>query len=393
MTRPRVFFYVQHLLGIGHLRRAAAITRALERHGLTVAFVAGGEPVPGLDLGGADVIQLPPARAGDSGFGSIVDDAGRPIDDAWRERRRASAAGRIRTLCAGSRADRALSFRAPALSLRTAAAARCGRGTTTTADNPLFRPRYPRQQKRSAADRRDRRYHPPSLRSGARAWRSPADRIRRHLCGRRRDRRPVALHRLCRRRIRRRPATAGRGGRDPGVGRRRRGRRPSSAGSHRCAPVDARGRPTLAADRRPQSARAGLSSLGGERAARTSRSNAFAPISRRCCGIAVCRYRRPATTRSWNCWRPARARSSFPLPRAARRSSPCGRGCWPIAASSRSSTPETLTPESLAAGIDAADRGARPIVSFNMSGADGTARAIIDAIERQKHEWVGRACR
>ena len=90
MTSPRVFFYVQHLLGIGHLRRAAAITRALRRHGLTVAFVAGGEPVAGLDLGGADLIQLPPARAGDSGFGSIVDTAGRPIDDAWRDRRRAA---------------------------------------------------------------------------------------------------------------------------------------------------------------------------------------------------------------------------------------------------------------------------------------------------------------
>src|SRR5262245_33277806 len=90
MTRARVFFYVQHLLGIGHLRRAAAITRALERHGLAVAFVAGGEPVPGLDLGGAAVIPLPPARAGDSGFNSIVDADGRPIDDAWRARRRSA---------------------------------------------------------------------------------------------------------------------------------------------------------------------------------------------------------------------------------------------------------------------------------------------------------------
>jgi predicted glycosyltransferase len=90
MTSPRVFFYVQHLLGIGHLRRAAAITRALERHGLSVAFVAGGEPVRGLDLGGADLVQLPPARAGDSGFGSIVDNTGRPIDDAWRHRRRSA---------------------------------------------------------------------------------------------------------------------------------------------------------------------------------------------------------------------------------------------------------------------------------------------------------------
>jgi predicted glycosyltransferase len=90
MSRPRVFFYVQHLLGIGHLRRAAAIARGLERHGLAVVFVSGGEPVSNLDLGDAERVQLPPARAGDSGFGSIIDAAGRPIDDAWRSRRRAA---------------------------------------------------------------------------------------------------------------------------------------------------------------------------------------------------------------------------------------------------------------------------------------------------------------
>jgi len=88
MTRPRIFFYVQHLLGIGHLRRAAAIARGLERHGLAVVFVSGGEPVADLDLGQAEIVQLPPARAGDSRFGSIVDADGRPIDDAWRARRR-----------------------------------------------------------------------------------------------------------------------------------------------------------------------------------------------------------------------------------------------------------------------------------------------------------------
>jgi predicted glycosyltransferase len=47
--------------------------------------------------------------------------------------------------------------------------------------------------------------------------------------------------------------------------------------------------------------------------------------------------------------------------------------------------PEALTPARLAAGIDAADRSARPAVAFDMAGADGTARAIIDAIERQIH--------
>lgn len=84
----RVFFYVQHLLGIGHLRRAAAIARALVAAGAEVIFVSGGEPVPKIDLGGADLVQLPAARAADSGFSAIIDDAGEPIDDAWQAERR-----------------------------------------------------------------------------------------------------------------------------------------------------------------------------------------------------------------------------------------------------------------------------------------------------------------
>lgn len=84
----RVFFYVQHLLGIGHLRRAAALSRALVAAGAEVAFVSGGEPVPALDLGGARLIQLPPASAGDAGFSKIIDEQGQPIDEAWQARRR-----------------------------------------------------------------------------------------------------------------------------------------------------------------------------------------------------------------------------------------------------------------------------------------------------------------
>jgi len=83
----RVFFYVQHLLGIGHLRRAAAVARALVAAGAEVTFVSGGEPVPGIDLGGARLVQLPPASAADSSFSAIIDAAGRPIDAAWQEAR------------------------------------------------------------------------------------------------------------------------------------------------------------------------------------------------------------------------------------------------------------------------------------------------------------------
>jgi predicted glycosyltransferase len=88
MKKPLVFFYVQHLLGIGHLRRAATIARAVEESGMAVAFVSGGEPVAGLEIGGAKLIQLPPARSGDSGFGRIVDEHGAAVSESWWDRRR-----------------------------------------------------------------------------------------------------------------------------------------------------------------------------------------------------------------------------------------------------------------------------------------------------------------
>lgn len=87
--RPRVLFYVQHLLGIGHQKRAATLTRAMEAAGLAVTFVSGGEPVRGLDTGMAEFVQLPPCRAVDKYFKVLVDSAGNKIDEAWKQRRTA----------------------------------------------------------------------------------------------------------------------------------------------------------------------------------------------------------------------------------------------------------------------------------------------------------------
>lgn len=88
MTAPRILLYVQNLLGIGHLRRAAAVARALDAAGMKVAFVTGGMPVPHLPVGGSDWVQLPPVRTRDNDFKVLVDEADRPIDDAFRETRR-----------------------------------------------------------------------------------------------------------------------------------------------------------------------------------------------------------------------------------------------------------------------------------------------------------------
>jgi predicted glycosyltransferase len=87
MTAPRVMVYVQHLLGIGHQMRAAAIIRAMQAGGMEVTCVSGGEAGGMPDLGGARLIQLPPVRAADATFTRLVDSQGREIDDALREMR------------------------------------------------------------------------------------------------------------------------------------------------------------------------------------------------------------------------------------------------------------------------------------------------------------------
>lgn len=88
MSGNRVFFYVQHLLGIGHQRRGATLTRAMQDSGLDVTYVSGGHQIPNLDLGGADLVQLPATRAVDLYFKLLVDENDEPIDDDWRARRR-----------------------------------------------------------------------------------------------------------------------------------------------------------------------------------------------------------------------------------------------------------------------------------------------------------------
>ena len=91
MSKRRAFFYVQHLLGIGHLKRALTLARATAAAGLDVTLASGGLPVPELAQdgkpGGVQFVQLPAASAADLTFKSLVDADGRKIDDAWKRRR------------------------------------------------------------------------------------------------------------------------------------------------------------------------------------------------------------------------------------------------------------------------------------------------------------------
>jgi predicted glycosyltransferase len=83
----KIFFYVQHLLGIGHLRRAATLAQAFEKAGLQVTLASGGRPVEGYR-----VLQLPPASS-DAEFKQLLDENGNPVDEAWKRRRREALLG------------------------------------------------------------------------------------------------------------------------------------------------------------------------------------------------------------------------------------------------------------------------------------------------------------
>ncbi len=84
----RVLFWVQHLLGTGHLRRALSLTRAMAAQGLQVTLASGGPPTAWPAPPGVRLVQLAAVRAADLRFSQLVDARGRPVDAAFMTRRR-----------------------------------------------------------------------------------------------------------------------------------------------------------------------------------------------------------------------------------------------------------------------------------------------------------------
>ncbi|KAB1076601.1 glycosyl transferase family 28 [Methylobacterium soli] len=75
----RVLIAVTHLLGAGHLTRAAALARALARAGHGVTLVSGGLPVPLVRLDGVQTVQLPPVQVRGTAFGTLLGADGQPV--------------------------------------------------------------------------------------------------------------------------------------------------------------------------------------------------------------------------------------------------------------------------------------------------------------------------
>ena len=88
MAGPSLLLYVQHLLGVGHLKRALTLAHGFVGAGYAVTVVSGGVPSPAIDTSGVAFVQLPPLRAADEHFKLLLDEHDEPIDDAWKARRR-----------------------------------------------------------------------------------------------------------------------------------------------------------------------------------------------------------------------------------------------------------------------------------------------------------------
>ena len=82
-----VFFYVQHLLGIGHLQRAAVLAEAIQAAGLETWLITGGAMIKEVTIKGPKLVQLPPARALDAGF-ALVGEDDQPVSEDWKAERR-----------------------------------------------------------------------------------------------------------------------------------------------------------------------------------------------------------------------------------------------------------------------------------------------------------------
>ena len=84
----RVMIAVTHLLGAGHLARAAALGRAFASRGHRVTLASGGRPAAPIAFDQIDLVQLPPVRVHGTDFKTLRDAGGMPADGAYLAARR-----------------------------------------------------------------------------------------------------------------------------------------------------------------------------------------------------------------------------------------------------------------------------------------------------------------
>jgi len=83
----RILIVVTHLLGTGHLRRAATLARAFAGAGHDTVLISGGLPLTGIDMGAARLVQLPPVASDGVNFARLLGADGAPVDGAFLQAR------------------------------------------------------------------------------------------------------------------------------------------------------------------------------------------------------------------------------------------------------------------------------------------------------------------
>jgi len=96
-----VLIAVTHLLGSGHLVRAANLARALAADGFAVTLASGGMPLRAMENEPFAFVQLPPVRTEGVDFRSLLDENGQPI----AADRAAARISRLEELAADLRPD------------------------------------------------------------------------------------------------------------------------------------------------------------------------------------------------------------------------------------------------------------------------------------------------
>jgi predicted glycosyltransferase len=86
--RPRALFYVQHLLGVGHLARASRIVAAMVTAGIETTVATGGPAVPEFGFDAARLVPLDPVKVAAADMSRLLGLDGAPFDDARKARRR-----------------------------------------------------------------------------------------------------------------------------------------------------------------------------------------------------------------------------------------------------------------------------------------------------------------
>lgn len=83
-----VAFLSCHLTGTGHLVRTLALAQAVSAHGGRSLVLSGGRPLPHLDPGPVELVQLPPVTVPDFDFSTLRRLNGVPADGRWMASRR-----------------------------------------------------------------------------------------------------------------------------------------------------------------------------------------------------------------------------------------------------------------------------------------------------------------